>query len=38
MMVKVKELNPGAYRLVFMAADEAGRHAPARFLDFDVTD
>jgi hypothetical protein len=38
MLVKVKDLNPGAYRLVLMAADEAGRHAPARFLDFDVTD
>jgi len=38
MLVKVSELNPGAYRMVFMAADGAGRNAPARLLDFDVTE
>jgi hypothetical protein len=38
MMVMVKDLNPGAYRLVFMAADAAGRQAPNRSVDFDLTD
>jgi len=38
MLVKVKDLNPGAYRLVLMAADAANRQAPARSVEFDVTE
>ena len=38
MLVKVGDLIPGSYRLVLMAADEAGRQAPPRSIDFDVTD
>jgi len=38
MVVKVKDLDPGAYRLVLMAADEAARQAPPRSVDFDLTD
>jgi len=34
----VKDLTPGPYRLVLMAADASGRQAPARFINFDVTD
>jgi VWFA-related protein len=36
MMVMVKDLNPGNYRLVLMAADAAGRKAPSRAVDFDI--
>jgi hypothetical protein len=32
----VKDLTPGAYRLVFMAADASGRQAPSRSVDFDI--
>ena len=38
LMVKVKDLPPGGYRLVLQAADNAGNHAPDRSADFDVTD
>jgi len=38
MSVKVKDLAPGAYRLVMMAADGAGRHATNRVIDFDITE
>jgi VWFA-related protein len=38
LLVKVKDLNPGAYRLVLMAADAANRQAPARSVEFDVTE
>jgi hypothetical protein len=38
MMVMVKDLSPGSYRVILMAADSAGRQAPARMADFDVTD
>ena len=38
MVVKVKDLDPGAYRLVLMAAEEAARQAPPRSVDFDLTD
>lgn len=36
--VKVKDLEPGGYRLVMMAVDGAGHHAANRIVDFDVTD
>lgn len=36
MLVMVKDLNPGNYRLVLMAADAAGRKAPSRSVDFDL--
>jgi VWFA-related protein len=36
MIVMVKDLTPGAYRLVFMAADASGRQAPSRSVDFDI--
>jgi hypothetical protein len=38
MLVAVKDLSPGSYRLIFMAMDAAGGKAPARVLDFDLTD
>jgi len=38
MLVMVKDLTPGPYRLVLMAADASGRQAPARSINFDVTD
>jgi hypothetical protein len=38
MLVAVKDLSPGSYRLVLMAADGLGRQAPARSVDFDLTD
>jgi hypothetical protein len=38
LIVMVKDLAPGSYRVVLMAADSAGRQAPARTVDFDVTD
>jgi hypothetical protein len=36
MMVVVKDLAPGSYRVVLMAADSGGRQAPARMADFDI--
>jgi len=36
MMVMIKDLPPGSYRVVLMAADSAGRQAPARMSDFDI--
>ena len=38
MLVAVKDLAPGSYRLIFMALDAAGGKAPSRVLDFDLTD
>lgn len=38
MSVRVKDLAPGGYRLVMMAVDGAGRHAPNRVIDFDITE
>ena len=38
MLVMVKDLAPGNYRLIFMAADAAGGQAPARSVDFDLSD
>jgi VWFA-related protein len=38
MLVLVKDLNPGSYRLLLMAADSAGRQAPVRSADFDITE
>jgi VWFA-related protein len=38
MLVPVKDLKPGGYRLVLQAVDEAKNHAPNRTVDFDVTD
>ena len=38
MLVKVKDLPAGSYRLVVQAADDANNHAPNRTIDFDVTD
>src|ERR1700676_3573733 len=37
LMVKVKDLAPGSYRLVVQAVDSAGNHAPDRMVDFDIT-
>ena len=37
LMVKVKDLQPGSYRLVLQAADTANNHSPNRTVDFDVT-
>ena len=34
--VNVKDLNPGAYRLVLQAVDGAGNRAPNRSVDFDI--
>ena len=36
--IKVKDMAPGGYRLVVMAVDSAGHHAPNRTVDFDLTD
>jgi hypothetical protein len=36
MMVMVKDLAPGSYRLILMAADSGGRQAQARMADFDI--
>jgi hypothetical protein len=36
MMVVVKDLAPGSYRVVLMAADSGGRQAAARMADFDI--
>ena len=38
MVVKVKDLPPGGYRLVLQAVDGANNHAPDRTVDFDLTD
>ena len=38
LMVKVKELSPGSYRLVLQAVDSANNHSPNRSVDFEVTD
>jgi VWFA-related protein len=38
LMVKVKDLPPGGYRLVVQAVDNASNHAPDRSVNFDVTD
>jgi hypothetical protein len=38
MLVMVKDLKPGSYRLVLMAADSANRQAPSRSVDFDLTE
>jgi hypothetical protein len=38
MLVMVKDLKPGSYRLVLMAADSANRQAPSRSADFDLTE
>jgi VWFA-related protein len=38
MIVKVKDLPPGGYRLVLQAVDGAKNQAPNRSVDFDVTD
>jgi hypothetical protein len=38
MLVMVKDLKPGNYRLVVMGADAAGRQAPGRSVDFDLVD
>jgi len=37
MLVMVKDLAPGSYRVILMAADSSGRQAPARTADFDIT-
>jgi VWFA-related protein len=36
LVVKVKDLAPGSYRLLVQAADSANNHAPDRMVDFDV--
>jgi VWFA-related protein len=38
MVVKVKDLPPGGYRLLLQAVDSAKNHAPNRTVDFDLTD
>jgi len=38
LLLMVKDLAPGSYRLVLMAADSAGRQAPARTAEFDVVE
>ena len=38
LMVKVKDLPPGSYRLVVQAADTAHNQAANRTVDFDITD
>jgi len=38
MVVKVKDLPPGGYRLLLQAVDGANNHAPDRNVDFDVSD
>jgi hypothetical protein len=37
MLVMVKDLAPGSYRVILMAADSGGRQASARMADFDIT-
>ncbi|HEV7928480.1 MAG TPA: hypothetical protein VGR14_24210, partial [Verrucomicrobiae bacterium] len=38
MLIKVKDLPPGGYRVVVQAVDSAKNNAPNRSADFDVTD
>jgi len=38
LMVMVKDLPVGSYRLMVQAVDGAGSHAPNRTVDFDITD
>jgi hypothetical protein len=38
LMVKVKDLAPGSYRLVVQAVDSEKHQAPNRSVDFDITD
>jgi VWFA-related protein len=38
MLLMVKDLTPGSYRLVLMAADASGRQAPNRSVDFDLSE
>jgi hypothetical protein len=38
MLIKVKDLPPGGYRVVVQAVDSAKNNAPNRSVDFDVTD
>jgi len=38
MLVKVKDLPAGSYRMVVQAVDDANNHAPNRTVDFDLTD
>jgi len=38
LVVNVKDLAPGSYRLVVQAADSARHQAPNRSVDFDITD
>jgi len=38
LMVKVKDLAPGSYRLVVQAVDSANHQAPNRTVDFDITE
>jgi VWFA-related protein len=38
MVVKVKDLPPGGYRLLVQAADSANNQAATRVVDFDLTD
>jgi VWFA-related protein len=38
MMLQIKDLSSGSYRLVVQAADSANNQAPNRTVDFDVTD
>ena len=37
LVIKVKDLNPGAYTLLVQAVDAAGNHAPNRTVNFDIT-
>src|SRR5216683_825905 len=38
LVVKVKDLAPGSYRLVVQAVDAANNHAPDRMIDFEITE
>jgi len=38
MLVKVKDLPAGSYRMVVQAVDDANNHAPNRTVDFDLVD
>jgi VWFA-related protein len=38
MNLQVKDLQPGSYRLVLLAVDDANNHAPARETEFSITD
>src|SRR5258708_27877201 len=37
LVVKVKDLAPGSYRLVVQAVESANNHAPGRPIDFDTS-